>query len=107
MSLFPDLLDLLQEFDAAEVEYLLVGGHAVALHGRPRFTKDADLWIRDTPDNFARLERALASFGTSPSLATALADAAPTDVVWMVSTHPNRPRQVGARQRLRGCLGSS
>lgn len=83
MSLFPDLIDLFQVFDAEGVEYLLVGGHAVALHGRPRFTKDADLWVRDTPDNFERLARALDAFGAPPGLAAKLASAAPEDVVWM------------------------
>lgn len=43
MSLPPDLIDLLAEFAATGVEYLLVGGQAVAMHGFPRFTKDADL----------------------------------------------------------------
>ena len=43
MVLPPDLIDLLAEFGATRVEYLVVGGQALALHGRPRFTKDADL----------------------------------------------------------------
>ncbi len=35
MSLPPDWIDLLAEFGAEGVDYLLIGGHAVALHGRP------------------------------------------------------------------------
>ena len=42
-----------------EVEYLLVGGQAVALHGHPRFTKVAELWIRDTPENLRHCHKAL------------------------------------------------
>lgn len=83
MSLFPDLIDLFRAFDSAGVEYLLVGGHAVALHGRPRFTKDADIWVRDTQENLARLAQALHAFGAPPGLADQLASAAPEDVVWM------------------------
>ena len=83
MSLFPDLIDLFRAFAAERVEYLLVGGHAVALHGRPRFTKDADVWVRDDADNFARLSRALSGFGAPPGLAARLERAAPLDVVWM------------------------
>jgi len=49
--------------DAEKVEYLLVGGLALALHGHPRFTKDADLWVRDTPENLERVENALRAFG--------------------------------------------
>lgn len=54
-----DLIDLLSEFENTKVEYLLVGGHAVALHGFPRFTKDADLWVRDEPNNLDRVRRAV------------------------------------------------
>ena len=38
MSLHPDFKDLLSAFDDADVQYLLVGGYAVAFHSRPRFT---------------------------------------------------------------------
>jgi hypothetical protein len=77
------LIDLLAEFDAAKVEYLLVGGLAVALHGHPRFTKDADLWIRDTPENVARVTAALDAFGAPPVTCDALRSASGLDVVWM------------------------
>jgi len=36
----PDFRDLLFELNAADARYLIVGGYAVAFHGRPRFTKD-------------------------------------------------------------------
>jgi hypothetical protein len=36
-----DFLDLLIELNRAEARYLLVGGHAVAFHGRPRADVDA------------------------------------------------------------------
>lgn len=83
MVLPPDLIDLLVEFAATGVEYLVVGGQALALHGRPRFTKDADLWLRDSPDNIARVQAALQSFGAPRSIIEALLTAAPLDVVWM------------------------
>ncbi len=38
----PDFLDLVIELNRADARYLLVGGHAVAVHGRPRATKDFD-----------------------------------------------------------------
>jgi hypothetical protein len=41
----------------------LVGGHAVGLYGRPRATKDFDLWIEATPSNARRVLRALEDFG--------------------------------------------
>ena len=83
MALPSDLIDLLGEFADARVEYLLVGGQALALHGHPRFTKDADVWLRDTPDNIGRAQRALLQFGAPRSVVDALLTAQPLDVVWM------------------------
>lgn len=59
----PDFLDLLTALNAADARYLLVGGHAVGLYGRPRATKDYDLWIEASPANAARVLRALVDFG--------------------------------------------
>jgi hypothetical protein len=83
MNLPSDLIDLLAEFDAHGVEYLLVGGQALALHGHPRFTKDADLWLRDTPENLDRTKAALRAFGAPPSTLAGLDAARGLDVVWM------------------------
>lgn len=83
MDLPSDLIDLLAEFDEARVEYLLVGGLALALHGHPRFTKDADVWLRDTPENLQRAVAALRRFGAPNAAIDALGPAAPLDVVWM------------------------
>lgn len=58
-----DFLDLLIALNDAEARYLLVGGHAVGLHGRPRATKDFDLWIEATVTNAERVFRALDAFG--------------------------------------------
>jgi hypothetical protein len=78
-----DLIDLLSVFADTGVEYLLIGGQALALLGLPRFTKDADIWLRDTPDNLAKTVRALAEFGAPQALTEALLTADPLDVVWM------------------------
>jgi hypothetical protein len=83
MALPSDLIDLLAEFADTGVEYLLVGGQALALHGHPRFTKDADLWLRNTDDNIERARRALSQFGAPRSVVDAVLTAEPLDVVWM------------------------
>ena len=83
MDLPSDLIDLLAEFEAAGVEFLVVGGQALALHGHPRFTKDADLWLRDEPSNLQRAIEALRTFGAPQSTIDALLPAQPLDVVWM------------------------
>jgi hypothetical protein len=53
----------LSEFNAAAVEFLVVGAFAMAVHGRVRATGDLDIWVRPSGDNAQRLMRALASFG--------------------------------------------
>ena len=83
MDLPSDLIDLLSAFEEEQVDYLLVGGQAVALHGVPRFTKDADLWLRDTSENLARAKRALNAFGAPLGTLQALDEAKDLDVVWM------------------------
>lgn len=37
--------EILQAFSHHKVEYLIVGGIAVTLHGVDRTTKDLDIWI--------------------------------------------------------------
>ena len=61
----PDFKDLLVEFNAHRVEFLVVGAHALAAHGYVRATKDLDLWVRPTPENAKRTLAALASFGAA------------------------------------------
>lgn len=48
------------------VRYLLVGGYAVGFHGRPRYTKDMDVWIGRDEGNAARMVEALEDFGFEP-----------------------------------------
>lgn len=57
---YRELLQLLNEF---EVEYLIVGGYAVMKYGEPRYTKDLDVWVHNSPQNSARVVRALTEFG--------------------------------------------
>ncbi len=41
--------------NAAQVEYIVIGGAAAALHGSPLFTVDFDIVHRRTPENVDRL----------------------------------------------------
>jgi len=63
MDLQPDFRDLLASFSARGVEYLIVGGYALAFHGAPRYTGDLDLLVRPTLENAGRVIAALADFG--------------------------------------------
>ena len=58
-----DFRDLLAELVKAEARFLVVGAHALSVHGVPRATVDLDVWIDRTPENARRIWRALAEFG--------------------------------------------
>ena len=63
MEVPKDFSGLLGSFNANRVEYLIVGGYALAHHGAPRFTGDLDLFVRPTPENAERVLSALDDFG--------------------------------------------
>jgi hypothetical protein len=63
MELKRDFRELLASFNDRKVEYLIVGGYALAFHGAPRFTGDLDLLVEATPENADRILAALADFG--------------------------------------------
>ena len=58
-----DFKDFLRLLDANGVEYLLIGGYAVAYHGYPRTTEDIDIWIASNPENAQHIISALKEFG--------------------------------------------
>jgi hypothetical protein len=58
-----NFLDLLIALNVAEARFLIVGGYAVGVHGRPRATKDLDVWIEASADNARRVVQALRDFG--------------------------------------------
>lgn len=57
---FREFIELLR---SNGVEFLVVGAHALAAHGRPRYTGDLDLWVRPESGNISRLVKALDDFG--------------------------------------------
>lgn len=59
----PDFRDLLSTFNALGAEFLVVGAHALAVHGHLRATKDLDVWVRPSPENAFKVIAALAEFG--------------------------------------------
>ena len=59
----PDFKEFLKLLNSHKVEYLLIGGYAVAYHGYPRPTGDMDIWIAVNPENADRVSRTLVQFG--------------------------------------------
>lgn len=58
-----DFRDFIQSMNKHDVEYILVGGYAVILHGYRRITGDMDIWVNRTIDNYRKLTHAFADFG--------------------------------------------
>jgi predicted nucleotidyltransferase len=63
VNLPPDFREFLRLLNEHHVEYLLIGGYAVAYHGYPRATADIDIWIARTPQNAERVVATLQAFG--------------------------------------------
>ena len=63
MKLGKDLREFIELLNSLKVDYIVVGGHAVAFHGHPRFTGDIDLLVRLSPENSERLIDAVKKFG--------------------------------------------
>ncbi len=55
----PDVESIFATLNAHGVEYVVVGGIAVQVHGHVRMTNDVDLIPAPTPDNLGRLANAL------------------------------------------------
>ena len=54
-----DLIRVCRSLNDAGARYVLIGGFALIAHGATRFTRDIDLLIDDSPENVARVKRAL------------------------------------------------
>jgi len=63
MQLSKDLREFVELLNSRKIKYLLVGGHAVALHGQPRYTGDVDFFIEASADNAALVASAVNDFG--------------------------------------------
>src|SRR2546425_11626235 len=63
MEFHKDFAELFSLLNAHSIEFLIVGGYAVAFHGAPRFTGDMDLLVRPAKEQVARLLQALQEFG--------------------------------------------
>ena len=67
IALPKDFKEFLQLLHSKNIEYLVVGGHAVGLYGYPRATGDMDVWIAISENNASKLVEALNEFGFSSS----------------------------------------
>ncbi len=58
-----DFKEFAELFNANGVEYLVVGGYALAAFGHPRYTGDLDFWVGASATNAQRVHQCLIQFG--------------------------------------------
>ncbi len=89
MNLNQDFQEFVELFVAHEVEFLIVGGYALAAHGHPRYTKDLDVWVWIGPENAQRIIRAIEEFGFG-DLGLTVEDFQEPDVMVQLGHEPQR-----------------
>lgn len=85
----PDFRDILSAFIDQNVEFLVVGAHALAAHGHPRATGDLDLWIALSEKNAARTMAALRQFH-APLFDLTEEDLVTREIVFQIGVAPHR-----------------
>ena len=89
MKLERDLREFIELLNAHEVRYLVVGAHAVAFHGRPRYTADIDFFVDSSPENAQRISDTLQEFGLV-DIGVNSADFTASDLIVQLGIEPNR-----------------
>ena len=84
-----DYADMAKALLDAGVEFMLVGGYAVSLHGYPRTTFDIDFWVKPTSENAPKVMRALRDFG-APMFDVSISDFDHPDMVYQIGVAPRR-----------------
>src|ERR1700744_2458440 len=65
MTLDKDFEDFVVLLNKHKVDYMVVGGYALAFHGKPRHTGDLDIWIDISDTNAERMCLVINDFGMS------------------------------------------
>ncbi len=87
----PDFEDFLRALLEADVRFMVVGAHALAVHGIPRATGDIDVWIQASTKNADRVWSALTAFGAPmESIGIKRDDLAKPDMVIQIGLPPRR-----------------
>jgi hypothetical protein len=84
-----DFKEFAELLNSIGVEYIVVGGYALAAHGHPRYTGDLDIWVRPSGDNIAKLLQVLNAFGFG-SLGLSAADFFEPEAVIQLGYPPQR-----------------
>lgn len=65
MEVQKDFNEFLALLNAHEVDFMIVGGYALAYHGVPRYTGDIDVFVKPDRKNAQRIIKVLEEFGFS------------------------------------------
>lgn len=86
-----DWFDIIEALLDADARFLVVGAHALAVHGVPRGTQDLDIWVDPTEENAQCVWFALDHFGApAEALDITRADLVRPDTVIQFGLPPNR-----------------
>jgi len=86
-----DFLDLLAALLRTGAQFLVVGAHAMAVHGVPRATIDLDVWVDPDPANAEKVWAALLDFGAPlDDLAVSKRDLETSGMVVQIGLPPRR-----------------
>ena len=83
---FEDFVRLLNEY---HVDYMIVGGYALAFHGKPRHTGDLDIWISISDTNAGKMQLVINDFGMA-SLGLKKADFLQAGIITQIGYPPLR-----------------
>ncbi len=89
MKLDKNLREFIELLNSHGVEFLVVGGHAVAFHGHPRFTGDIDFFVAIDPATADQLLAVIDAFGFG-GLGLTREDFLKTDAILQIGYPPNR-----------------
>ncbi len=67
-NLFEKFLELMKSFERNDVEYIIIGGIAINLHGFARNTQDIDIFINPDKENIQKLKNALKEVFDDPEI---------------------------------------
>ncbi|MCL5990666.1 MAG: hypothetical protein M1419_01005 [Bacteroidetes bacterium] len=89
MRLNQDFKEFVELLNYHKVEYLIIGGYAVAYYGYPRYTGDIDIWVNNSVENSKKMVSVVNNFGFS-SLNIGEKDFQKKDIVFQLGYPPNR-----------------
>jgi len=89
LKLETDFIDFVKLCNKYQVEYLVIGGYAVSIHGYPRTTKDFDICIKISEENAMKMVDVINDFGFA-SLKLKMEDFLKKDFITQLGHEPVR-----------------